>query len=210
MDDVYVTKTTVGEYDGAVGLPFPDDMVLYQFIVSGALYQEIKECAENWWSENGKVASGPTGYNRGCKECPSLSGAIGEVITATVMYGVDNSIQTTKHDAGWDYEFQKETYDVKTTEMPHNFWITMSDIKNNQRVYYRIKADWYVAVHEDSRHIYDGWMATTVLGRVRRKVVLDNTTVGPGKRSDTEVYNHFVRKVPFSLLEPMPQQTYQT
>ena len=207
MDDVYVTTTTVGEYEDVVGLPFSADTVLNQFIISGNLYQEIKWYAENWWSENDKAASDPTGYSSGCKECPSLSGAIGEVIVATVMYGEDNSVQTTKRDPGWDYKYKGETYDVKTTGMKHSAWITTSDVKNNQRIQYRLNAQWYVVVHEDARHLDDGWMATTVLGRVSRQSVLDNTKITPGKRSSHKLYRHFVRKIPFGLLEPMPVPT---
>ena len=204
MDDIHITTTTVGEYDGVVDLTLPSDTILYQFIVSGKLYQEIKGHAENWWSENGKAASDPSGYSAGIKECPSLNGAISEVVVATAMYDVENSIQAKKHDGGWDYEYKKETYDVKTTGMPYSVWITTSDVKNNQRVRYQMNADWYVAVHEDSQHLNEGWMAGTVLGRVSKQVILDNTKIEPGKRSEKKRYRHFVRKVSFSLLEPMP------
>jgi len=208
VDDICITSVTVGEYRGTIGLPLPSDTVLYQFIVEGDLYQKIKECAKKWWCENAKAASDPHGYSSGTggKECPSLHGAIGEVIVASTMYGVENLVQS-KAPGKWDYVYEKETHDVKTTGMPHEFWITTSDVRKNQRVRYQMNAAWYVAVHEDSYHLDDGWLAGTVLGRVSRQSVLDNIKITPGKRSRRKLFQHYVRKVPFGLLEPMPTPT---
>ena len=194
------------DYELSGKLSLPGDSPLYEVTIAGDLYREIERCANGWYTENEKAQSDPGGYSSGNKDNPSLSGAIGEVATATILYGQDNSVsQVGKPDDGWDFIYDGETYDVKTTEMSDSIWITVSDVKNGKRIEYPLKADWYVAVREERRHLKEGWMVVTVLGRVRREVVEANTEVVDGARPDHKVMKHKVRKVPFSLLEPMPE-----
>ena len=205
MHDVDIRTITVGEYEGATNLPFLDDTVLYQVTVYGRLYQEIKGYVDKWWSENAKAASDPNGYSAGIKDSPSINGAIGEFVVATVLFNEENSIKELNPDAGWDYIHKGAKYDVKTTGMKWSFWITVSDVKKNQRVQYPLdNTDWYVGVHEDNYHLDEGWTTVTLLGRVRWQDVKENTKREPGKRPEEKDCRHFVRKVPFSLLEPMP------
>jgi hypothetical protein len=198
-----ITKINAVDYrkSDAPSIPSHWEHDLYQFHIFGDLYSDIRKYALDWVAENEKAKSDPGGYSNGLIEKPSVIGAVGEVAVATIMYGLPNNIATVKSDDGYDY---------MTSGMNWSMWVTVSDIKNNQKIEYPLKADWYVAVKEDAHKNKDddGWATITVLGRVSRASVIENTIIEPGNRPDNGNKKHHVRKVGFGLLECMPEADF--
>ncbi len=182
------------------------DIVEYhEFVITGDDYDILNDEASNRWSTV-KGGDDPTKYDSGVintEDDPHRAERHG--IAAEFSHGlyfdrVEEVLEQSGYreggDDGYDDDDGAETTDVKCTSMSRDFWITVED----KGYTHPIEADWYegAKVIEDSPK--EKRMRIRLLGRISKEDV-------EAKPTERSPYGHYVKKIPFRELEPLPTRS---
>lgn len=188
-----------------------EDGDYHEFVITGDTYDIIQEAATQRWSTK-KGGVNATDYDRGIKNTrrdeyrAERQGLFGEMARALFFDKMDEFIHEAGYreggDDGYDDKDETGTIDVKATGMEKEFWITVEDKER----YWGLKSDWY----EGYRVVCDSpttkQAVIRAMGRISKEQV-ETIEDEPGKRSKNGDFKHWVKKIPFDILEPMPERS---